>query len=213
MCCVLCLVTQSCLTLCDPMDCSTPGSSVHGILQARILEWVAMPFSKRSSQPRDWTQVSCIVGVFFTVWATREARLAAKYLWFNISFMKYNWLLCPKGDIKFAMGHFCQTFPSYGAAVVAGDCSSGQKLYCPCNWEWFRVTPFCSTSQGVSAPNNCTGLSRLSLLVRLHTAVLAAEFPVGLAEAFVITTSEPNFSFSRIPGSGRPPGGGHGNPL
>ena len=49
---------QLCLTLCDPMDCSHPGSSVHGILQARILEWVAMPFSRGSSQPRDQTHVS-----------------------------------------------------------------------------------------------------------------------------------------------------------
>ena len=47
-------------TLCDPLDCSSPGSCVHGILQTRILEWVAMPSSKGSSQPRDWTQVSCI---------------------------------------------------------------------------------------------------------------------------------------------------------
>ena len=47
-------------TLCDPMDCSPPGSSVHGILQARILKWVAVPFSKGSSRPRDWTQVSRI---------------------------------------------------------------------------------------------------------------------------------------------------------
>ena len=54
------LVTQSCWTLCDPMDCSPPGSSVCGILQARILEWVAIPFSKGSSWPRDWTRVSCI---------------------------------------------------------------------------------------------------------------------------------------------------------
>ena len=54
---MLCLVTQSCLTLCDPMDCSPPGSSVHEILQARILEWVAMPSSRGSSQPRDRTQV------------------------------------------------------------------------------------------------------------------------------------------------------------
>ena len=46
-------VTHSCLTLCDPMDCSPPGSSVHGILQARTLEWVAVPFSRASSQPRD----------------------------------------------------------------------------------------------------------------------------------------------------------------
>ena len=49
---------QSCPTLCNPMDCSPPGSSVHGILQARILEWVAMPSSRGSSQPRDWTHVS-----------------------------------------------------------------------------------------------------------------------------------------------------------
>ena len=55
-------VTQSCPTLCDPMDCSLPGSSVRGILQARILEWVAISFSRRSSQPRDQTQVSHITG-------------------------------------------------------------------------------------------------------------------------------------------------------
>ena len=61
-------VTQSCLTLCDPM-----GYTVHGILQARILEWVAFPFSRASSQPRDWAQVSCTAGRFFTSWATREA--------------------------------------------------------------------------------------------------------------------------------------------
>ena len=61
-------VAQSCPTLCDPMD-----YTVHGILQARILEWVAFPFSRGSSQPRDWTQVSRIVGGFFTSWATREA--------------------------------------------------------------------------------------------------------------------------------------------
>ena len=67
------LVIQFCLTLRDPMEYSPPGSSVHGILQARILEWVTIPFSRRSSQPRDYTQVSCIEGGFFTVRATREA--------------------------------------------------------------------------------------------------------------------------------------------
>ena len=66
-------VAQSRLILCDPMDCSLPGSSVHGILQARVLEWVAFPFSRGSSQPWDWTQVSLIAGRHFTVWATREA--------------------------------------------------------------------------------------------------------------------------------------------
>ena len=52
------LVTQSCTTFCDPMDCSLPGFTIHGILQARILEWVAIPFSRGSSQPRDQTWVS-----------------------------------------------------------------------------------------------------------------------------------------------------------
>ena len=54
-------VSQSCPTLCDPKDCSRPGSSVQGILQASILEWVAIPFSRGSSWPRDQTQVSCTV--------------------------------------------------------------------------------------------------------------------------------------------------------
>ena len=70
---VVVLVAQSCLTLCDPKDCSPPGSSLHGILQARILEWVAIPFSGGSSQPRDQTQVFFTAGGFFTAWATSEA--------------------------------------------------------------------------------------------------------------------------------------------
>ena len=106
---MLCLVTQSCLTLYDPMDCSPPGSSVHGdssgkdtgvdiqgifptqgsnpglphcrrILywlshqgSPKILEWAAYPFSRGSSQLRNWTRVSCIAGGFFTNWATRKA--------------------------------------------------------------------------------------------------------------------------------------------
>ena len=61
-------VAQLCPTLCDPMD-----YTVHGLVQARILEWVAFPFSRGSCQPRDQTQVSCIAGGFFTSWATREA--------------------------------------------------------------------------------------------------------------------------------------------
>ena len=56
------------------MDYSLPGSFVHGILQARILEWVAIPLSRGFSQPADQTQVSCIAGGFFTIWATREAQ-------------------------------------------------------------------------------------------------------------------------------------------
>ena len=67
------LAAQLCLTICSPMDCSPLGSSVHGIQ----LEWVAMPFSKGSSQPRNRTQVSCIAGKFFTDWAMREALVSS----------------------------------------------------------------------------------------------------------------------------------------
>ena len=65
-------VAQLCPTLCNTMDCSPLGSSVHGILQARILEWVVMPFSRESSQPGDWSWVFHFAGRFFTIWATRE---------------------------------------------------------------------------------------------------------------------------------------------
>ena len=61
------LVAQSCPTLYNPTDCNPPGSSVHGILQARIQEWVAIPFSRGSSPPRDGTCISCIAGRFFTI--------------------------------------------------------------------------------------------------------------------------------------------------
>ena len=67
-----CVYAQLCPILCDPMDCSLPDSSLHGILQARILEWVAMPFSRGSRQPRDQTQVSRSAGTLFTVRATRD---------------------------------------------------------------------------------------------------------------------------------------------
>ena len=66
-------VAQLCLTLCDPKDYSPPGSSVHGISQARILEWVAMSFSRGSSQPRDQTFFSCICREILYYWATWEA--------------------------------------------------------------------------------------------------------------------------------------------
>ena len=65
--CVCAKSLQSCPTLSDPMDCSPPGSSVHGILQARILEWAAISSSRGSSQPRDRTQVACMAGGFFII--------------------------------------------------------------------------------------------------------------------------------------------------
>ena len=71
-------IAQFCPTLCYPWNCSQLGSSVHGILQARIVKLVAACFFRRSSQSRDRIQVSCIAGEFFTIWATREAHSMSK---------------------------------------------------------------------------------------------------------------------------------------
>ena len=67
-----CSVTNSCLTLCHPLDCRPPGCSVHGISQAKILEWIAISYSRESSHPRDWTHVSCIGRWVLQHWATQE---------------------------------------------------------------------------------------------------------------------------------------------
>ena len=87
-------VAQSCPTLCDPVDCSLPGSSLNGILQARVLEWVAISFSRGSSRSRDRTRVSGIPGRRFNLWATREAHLILNhsikqrsiYFWYGLGF-------------------------------------------------------------------------------------------------------------------------------
>ena len=81
-------VAQSCLTICNPMYCSLPGSSVHGILQARILEWVAISFSRGSSQPTDWTQVSRIVDRCFTIWARAREALSFSIQFSSVQFSR-----------------------------------------------------------------------------------------------------------------------------
>ena len=89
---VLCLVAKSCLTLFDPMDCSPPGSSVHGISQARILEWVAISFS-RSSQSSDWTWTPAMRADSLIIWATRETCIfkTFKTVWSQCSAVK-SWM-------------------------------------------------------------------------------------------------------------------------
>ena len=128
------LVTQSCPTVCDPMDCSPPGSSVHGVLQARTLEWVAISFSRGSSQPRDWTQISCIAGRFFTIWAIREAN--SQLLGFAIFFIDNS--CCHQQYIHILLVYFVIIcFPSFdGNAITAGIFSSPvPSLYC-----WISIT-------------------------------------------------------------------------
>ena len=105
--------TQLCPTLCDPTDCSLPGSSVHGLFQARILERVAISFSRASSRPRDRTHfswVSCIAGGFFTHWDLGEAHLpnysSQDHIW-AFSFYKYgHWGSLRVND--WSRGHMCK---------------------------------------------------------------------------------------------------------
>ena len=92
-------LAQSCPTLWDPMDSSQPSSSVHGIFQGRILEWVAISFSRRSSQPRDRTRVSRIVGRCFTFLATREGQ-AQSY-----ASLKQLKTICKHLDLR--LKHYC----------------------------------------------------------------------------------------------------------
>ena len=76
----VCSVAQLCLTLCDPIDCSPTATSVHGILQTRILEWVPIPFSRGSSRPRDWTHISCSGRRILYHWATWQVLLLSVLL-------------------------------------------------------------------------------------------------------------------------------------
>ena len=102
-CVCVCFITQLCITLRSSLDCSLPDSFVHGILQARILEWVAISFFRGFSQSRDQTQVSCIASRFFTVWAIMEAwilvcprinHILAFYYFSTSSFMGPGFLSC-----------------------------------------------------------------------------------------------------------------------
>ena len=111
----ICLVTQLCPTLCDPMDCSPPGSSVHGTFQARILEWVAIPFSGRSSRPRDGTQVSWIASRWFTIWALvcSNSRPLSQWCYLTILSSAAPFSSC------------LQTFPASGSSPMSQLFTSG----------------------------------------------------------------------------------------
>ena len=93
------VIQSSLVQLCYPMDCSLPDSSVHGILQARILEWVAISFSRGSSQPRDRTQVSWISGRHFTIWATRRVFLPCYLPGAKLWWRQWRWWWPPSKDL------------------------------------------------------------------------------------------------------------------
>ena len=121
-------------TLCNPMDCSPPGSSVHGILQARIMEWGAMPSSRGSSWPRDWTHVSYIIGRFFTIWATKKAL----YILVGIS----NEMLCSQCSLS-VLYHFALSYSVMFTLTPWLSCSPPgfftiKSLFVPL-WRYFKT--------------------------------------------------------------------------
>ena len=103
------------------MDCSPPGSSVHGILQAKILEWVVISFSRGSSWPRDWTRVSCLAGGFFTTEPPRKASLSLFLVYLELFFA---FLLCL--FLQWNFYSIPSSFHSYAAlfykGALAGQC-------------------------------------------------------------------------------------------
>ena len=156
------LVSQSCLTLGNPVDCSPPGSSAHGILQARILEWAAIFFSRISSQPRDQTQVSCIAGRLFTIWATREAltlkalpNQTTVYIYNIICYFSSTHIFCPS-KVDQALGprpillshvHVFIWFKSYYQHQSVSTCQNPTHpfkchLTCCLPWELFPNNNF-----------------------------------------------------------------------
>ena len=127
--CVHAKLLQTCQTLWDPMDSSLPSSSVHGILQAIILQWVAIPFSRGSSWLRAWTQVSCMAGRFFTIWATREAKgkpqgecdLRAPCC--TASFSEWHWIKC-----SFTRTVWVSALPATPSSILTQQICSGLLL-------------------------------------------------------------------------------------
>ena len=119
------------------MDCSLPGSSVHGISQARVLEWVAIPFCRGSSRPRDQTQFSCIKGKFFTIWATREASMIKVLCFVLFCFWRpYHLEIQAKvfiGDMAWCLG-FTLKYPVKGLPWWL----SGKEFTCQCRRHRFN---------------------------------------------------------------------------
>ena len=128
-------VAQLCPTLCNPMDCSLPGSSIHRIFQARVLEWGAISFSRRSSQLSDWSWISRIVGRHHTVWATREVWINVYYNMKNqIYFSQIKLILWPPMT---SMTYFC--FTDYAKAFDCVDHNKLWKLFQ--RWEYQTTLP------------------------------------------------------------------------
>ena len=141
-------VSHSVLSDCDPINCSTPGSSVHGILQERILKWLAIPFSRGSSWSRDWTWISCIAGRFFTVWTTRE-NLSPDHLTTDYHFFKCldNFLQAKcfrnQQEAENAFQDFCESQSMDFYAIGISTFISSWQKYVDCSDSYFGLIKMC----------------------------------------------------------------------
>jgi len=138
-------VTQSCPTLCDPMDCSLPGSSVHEIFQAIVLEWIAISFSRGSSQPRDWTLVSRIVDRCFTAWANKNY---IKLILFQFSSVQFSHSVMSDSLRPHELQHARPPCPSPTPEVHSNSRPSSQWCHPAIS---SSVVPFSSCPQSLTA--------------------------------------------------------------
>ena len=136
------------------MDCSRPGSSVHGILQAGILEWVAIPFSRGSSWPRNWTQASHIAGRFFTIWATMEAlNWRAKHKWDQL----YTSGLMTIKESAFGIQEISSVLWEFSENMPSRTCASEHSLSLP------RGISTCPPSPDLRRPLSPALLARMKI--------------------------------------------------
>ena len=151
------------------MDCSLPGSSVHGILQARILEWVAVPFSSKSSQPKNQTQVSSIAGRFSTSWATREVPFWCLHSDGSLKLYHYNFSPETHNGLNFSM--FSSTLVIFW--IFHSGHPKGHKIVFHCGFFFNKNYLILSNSFNVKFSNFLISISQLSGFTKIYTSALS----------------------------------------
>ena len=138
-CCCGCLVTKLCLSLCDPVDYSLQGSFVHGILQARILEWVTVSFSRGSSRPRYRTQVCSLASRFFTPEPRGKPPVEVLYLYSSVQFLSLV-RLCDLMDCSTPGFPVLHCLPAFAHTHIHWDNDTTQPSHCVLPLIWYEVS-------------------------------------------------------------------------
>ena len=186
---------------CDPMDYSLPGSSVHGILQARILEWVAIPFSRGIPEFRDWSWVSCIAGRFFTIRATREAPYLCLCMYVCVSVCGM-WVRCVLSHVQLFVTHGPQANSLWPT-----------KLFCPWNFPRKNTGAGCHFLLQGSFPIQRVNLCLLRLQNWQVDSLPLAPYIYGLSWWLSKESACNAGDLGLIPRLGRSPGEGNSYPL